>query len=189
MPYVAPGTVAAGDVYTAAAHNIQVANVIDLRSYLNRSAIYSYSGGDITLSVSANFANLPTIGTAGDLTINATAGDVIEAGVACLVGNANTTLIFDISTIVGGTANRSLLLNAASPVLNGSFEGNAYRKDGAIFTTFSGSVPYVTVGSDISSSTVTVRVRYQNGTTADTLRCGSANRFVFFVKNLGPVTT
>lgn len=33
MPYVAPGTVAAGDVYTAAAHNIQVANVIALRAY------------------------------------------------------------------------------------------------------------------------------------------------------------
>lgn len=189
MPYVAPGTVAAGDVYTAAAHNIQVANVIDLRSYLNRSAIYSYSGGDITLATAANFSNLPTIGTLGDLTINATAGDVIEAGVACLVGNANTTLIFDIVTIVSGAANRSLLLNATAPVAFATFEGNAYRKDGAIFTTFSGSVPYVTVAGDIVSSTVTVRVRYGNVTTADTLRCGSTNRFVFFVKNLGPVTT
>ena len=35
MPYVAPGTVAAGDVYTAAAHNIQVANVISLRALAN----------------------------------------------------------------------------------------------------------------------------------------------------------
>ena len=34
MPYVAPGTVAAGDVYTAAAHNIQVNNVLQFAPFV-----------------------------------------------------------------------------------------------------------------------------------------------------------
>ena len=55
MPYVAPGTVAAGDVYTAAAHNIQVNNVINHETRITASGLSivtptSVSGSGITLS-------------------------------------------------------------------------------------------------------------------------------------------
>jgi hypothetical protein len=57
MPYVAPGTVAAGDVYTAAAHNIQVNNVIALQSAIRR---LDYQASTATYTISTNMTNLAT---------------------------------------------------------------------------------------------------------------------------------
>jgi len=70
MPYVAPGTVAAGDVYTAAAHNIQVANVISLYSTVQR---IGYQERTTSLSSATTFAGAGTaFGTAISFTADGT---------------------------------------------------------------------------------------------------------------------
>lgn len=70
MPYVAPGTVAAGDVYTAAAHNIQVANVIALYSTVQR---IGYQERTTTLASATTFAGAGTaFGTAISFTADGT---------------------------------------------------------------------------------------------------------------------
>ena len=70
MPYVAPGTVAAGDVYTAAAHNIQVANVIALYSTVQR---IGYQERTTNLASATTFAGAGTaFGTAISFTADGT---------------------------------------------------------------------------------------------------------------------
>ena len=71
MPYVAPGTVAAGDVYTAAAHNIQVNNVIALQSAIRR---LDYQASTATYTISTTMTNLataPEVFTAADVSFTA----------------------------------------------------------------------------------------------------------------------
>ena len=105
MPYVAPGTVAAGDVYTAAAHNIQVANVIALYSTVQR---IGYQERTTNLSSATTFAGAGTaFGTAISFTADGTSSYRIHGyvGVTDSSSFPNTlTLALDVSGTETGYA-------------------------------------------------------------------------------------
>lgn len=85
MPYVAPGTVAAGDVYTAAAHNIQVANVIALYSTVQR---IGYQERTTSLASATTFAGA---GTAFGTAISFTADGTSSYRIHFYAGASDTT--------------------------------------------------------------------------------------------------
>jgi hypothetical protein len=195
MAYTTPGTVAAGDVYTAAAHNIQVNNVIDLRSYQNRYATFKYTSGNQTLNSSTTWANLPGIGTTGDLVLNATAGDVIEAVPSVILNSTANTIYFDAVTIVSSSpVNGFGRGGAVTTNTNGGSDSQGvsgwYAASTGADRTIQGSCYYTLVSGDISGGTVTLRMRYATSAVATTVLVATVNNpFQWFVRNLGPVTT
>jgi len=189
MAFTTPGTAVAGEVLTAAFWNEQVRdNTSDLRSYQNRYARFKRSAGDLTLNSNGVWANLPTIGTTGDLTINATSGDVVEVALAALWSNEAVEGFLDFVTIVGGVVTNSFGVDGAESGSHSgivTFRGIASRFDpvgGVFFRTLA--------AGDISGGTVTVRVRYRTGSAANkTLFASTNNAFEYWIRNHGPVTT
>lgn len=190
MPYVAPTTVSTGDVYQASAHNVIVNDVIDLRSYQNRFAQYRYTGGAITLTSNSTWADIPTIGTALDFTLNASTGDVIEYGVNFIVSSSAVSTGWDVFTIVGSTATNTFSTGAAATTwatqqgCGGWFCGTSVEEK------VTGSAFYTLQSGDISSGTVKLRLRYSNSSaTTRLLYASTQNPFMVFARNLGPVTS
>lgn len=87
MAYTTPGTVAAGDVYTAAAHNIQVNNVIQIAS-MAQGAFTTETARDAAITV-------PTEGMHVYLTAPTTA--IVDAT------GANTSIPTGVQTIYNGS--------------------------------------------------------------------------------------
>ena len=196
MAYVAPSTVTAGtSPITAAAHNIIVNDVIDLRSYSNRYATYKYTAGNQTLNSSNTWANLPGIGTAGDLVLNAATGDVIEAVPSFILNSPANAIYFDAVTVVSSSpVNAFGRGGAVTTNSNGASDSQGISGWHAASTgsdrTIQGSCYYTLVSGDISGGTVTLRMRYATSGVSTTLLIATVNNpFQWFVRNLGPVTT
>ena len=191
MAFTTPGTAVAGEVLTAAFWNTNVRdNTTDLRSYQNRYATYRFTGGNITLNSNQTWANLPTIGTAGDLTLNATADDIIECGISALVSNTASSAGFDVVTIVSGSALNSFGVNGAVTTWAANQGMSGWFVSANVEKTISGTATYKLVAGDISAGTVTLRVRSTNSSaTTKVLFASSVNQYVWWAKNLGPVTT
>jgi hypothetical protein len=187
MAYVTPGTVAAGDVATAAAWNVVVANEVDLRSYQNRYARFKRTAGDLSLN-STVWSDLPTISTSGDLTINATTGDVVVVAACGLWSTENVDANLDVVTIVAGSVVNSF---GADGTPSNSHSGiRSWSALGPAYWTIGGNFYRTLVSGDISSGTVTLRVRYRTGIASNKTLFGSTNNpFEYFAQNLGPVTT
>ena len=196
MAYVAPSTVTAGtSPITAAAHNIIVNDVIDLRSYQNRYATFKYTSGNQTLNSSNTWANLPGIGTTGDLVLNAAAGDVIEAVTSAILNAPANNIYFDAVTIVSSSpVNAFGRGGAVTTNSNGASDSQGvsgwYGAGTGVDRTIQGSCYYTLVSGDISGGTVTLRMRYAtSGVSTTSLIATVNNPFQWFVRNLGPVTT
>jgi len=189
MAFTTPGTAVAGSVLTSAFWNTNVRdNTNDLRSYQNRYARFKRSAGSLTLNSNGVWVDLPTIGTTGDLTINASTGDVVEFALCALFSNEAVEGFLDAVTVVGGVVTNSFSLdgapsNAASGILS-------YRGIGSRFEPLGGSFFRTLAAGDISAGTVTVRVRYRTGSAANkTLFATTDNPFEYWIRNHGPVTT
>jgi hypothetical protein len=191
MAWTTPTTVNAGEVLTAALWTSDVqGNTNDLRSYQNRYAEYRRTAGNITLTGTTTWSTLTTIGTAGDLTLNATAGDVIEGIAMFAVGGENVELIFDWVTVVSGTVTNSFSLNAAAPAAFTNLDRNVYYKINGSTQAVPGSLFRTLTAGDISAGTVTVRLRYATGAATNrTLFAGTVSPFTIAARNHGPVTT
>ena len=169
--------------------------VIDLRSYSNRYATYKYTAGNQTLNSSNTWANLPGIGTAGDLVLNAATGDVIEAVPSSILNSPANPVFFDVVTIVSSSpVNAFGRGGAVTTNTNGASDSQGVSgwhqpgtgKDG----TLQGSCYYTLVSGDISGGTVTLRMRYATSAASTRLLIATVNNpFQWFVRNLGPVTT
>lgn len=135
----------------------------------------SRSSGNLTLN-STSFAN---VDTGLDLVLAAEVGDVIEVGVSVVMGAEAVIAMFDVYTIV-----------SASPVTGfGGTNGVSGWYVSALADNMhvGGSVMSTLVAGDISSGTVTLRLRYKTGTAANkTLLANTANPLHFWAKNLGP---
>lgn len=142
------------------------------------------TSGDFTLS-SATFIDLATT---ADITLLAQVGDVLEVIPAFLVSNAtaSTAMQFDAQTRVSAAG--------VNTVSGGLADGvPAWRLQpqvSAQITAVVGSWPYTIVSGDLSSGTVTLRMRYRaNNTNVTTVSADATNRkFLWWVKNLGPVS-
>jgi hypothetical protein len=120
------------------------------------------TSGDITFSTTASFAN---VDTGLDLVMSAAAGDVIEARMAMRV-IGSSFFVADFHTIVGGSPVNSLAADAAAGSTNRSHPGWA---TGVVPATpgimLVGVKRYTLVSGDISSGSVTLRLRAFSGAT------------------------
>jgi len=188
MAWTTPETAVAGTTLTAAWLNQNLRdNLDDLRSYQNRYARFKRSAGDLTLN-STSWANLPTVGTSGDLTINATTGDVVEVSMCSLFGNEAVEGFLDFATIVGGVVTNCFGIDGAESASSSGIM--SYRGLSSRYDPIGGNFFRTLVAGDISSGTVTVRVRYRTGTAANKLLLASTNNpLEYWIRNHGPITT
>jgi hypothetical protein len=187
MAYVTPGTVAAGDVATAAAWNVLVGNDVDFRSYSNRYARAKLTSGGIT----ANSTTWANVNTALDLTLNATTGDVIEFAISAGLSNAAVAMGFDVVSVVSAAPVNSFGMDASAPANWAAFGGPSGWYSGASNElSVAGSIFRTLVAGDISSGTVLMRLRYATAAAVNrTIFCSSVNPLEVWARNHGPVTT
>jgi hypothetical protein len=194
MAWTTLGTVAPGDVLRAnsgtAAYNNVIGNLGELRSYANKYAEFRRSTGDVTLTGTSTWSTLTTIGTGGDLTLAAAAGDQIQAGIffAVLpVGAAS--LAFDWVTVVSGTVTNSFSLAAAAPATWSNLNATGWHVAGAIAMPFSGSQHYTLGAGDVSGGNVVLRLRYAMSSAVNKEIYAAADRpLVLWARNHGPIT-
>ena len=186
MAYVTPGTVAAGDVATAAAWNVLVANDVDFRSYSNRYARAKRTSGQITLN-STTWAN---VDTGLDLTLNASTGDVIEYAISGVLSNMAVENYFDVVTIVSSSPVNSFGNDGTPGNPPTNYGIQAWLAPASTIATISGSAFRTLVAGDISSSTVLLRLRYASGSATNrTLNAIASQPWEVWARNHGPVTT
>lgn len=142
------------------------------------------TSGNITLN-STNWAN---VDTGLDLTIQASADDVIEAGLSGFVGNEAVETYFDFATIVGGSPVNSFARAAAVEAAPTTTLGVSHWLSlSGVYVLLAGSIPYTVVSGDVSSGIVTVRFRYAQGAATNrTLRAGATSPLVVWARNIGP---
>jgi len=190
MAWTNLGTVAPGDVLRAnsgtAAYNNVIGNLANLRGDF---ASFRRTAGNVTLTGTSTWSTLTTIGTGGDLVLSALAGDLLEVGVSLLVSTEAVDVGFDPVTVVSSTVTNSFALGGAAPANWAACNGPSgfFCPSGAL-RGLSGSLMYTAVAGDISSSTVTLRLRYaMPGATNRTLFASSGNPFMWWARNHGPV--
>lgn len=142
------------------------------------------TSGDLTLS-STTFTN---VDTALDLTMTAATGDIIEAELfARCTGASNPYVVFDFHTVVAGSPVNSITSGTtAGTGLTSSHPGFGRAKvlPGPEGTYFAGKKRYALQAGDISSGTVTLRLRVFMG--SSTLVVASDPGLFVQASNLGP---
>lgn len=141
------------------------------------------TAGDITLNSTA----WTDINTGLDLTINATAGDVVELTLAARLESATETwCVLDFHTIVSAAPVNSVTLDGAvgtAPSHPGWATGKA-RSTANGWTFLTASKMYTVQAGDISAGTVTFRLRGRSG--GSVIVAASDPHLYVQVKNLGP---
>jgi|DEB0MinimDraft_3_1074331.scaffolds.fasta_scaffold16706_3 hypothetical protein len=187
MAWITPKTdFAPGDVLTAA----QMNNIgSDLTTLRGDFADYRYTGGNISLTGSTNWSNLTTIGTAGDLVLAAAAGDLVEMAVSMKVLNQAVNIGFDAVTVVSATVTNSFANNGAASAAYTNTQGiSGWWAVASEYHGICGSAFYKLVAGDISSNTVTLRIRYaMAAATNRTLQANAGEPVQFWARNHGPV--
>ena len=151
----------------------------------NRYAVARRTSGGLLLTGTTSWSN---VDTALDLTLNASAGDVIEVAAIGLWNTEAIQAMLDVVTIPGGVVTNSIGHNGAvNPTGNGIA---GWLGVTSVLTPISGSAFYTLVSGDIASNTVTLRLRYRmTAATNKTLIADTGTPFSFFARNLGQVTT
>jgi hypothetical protein len=174
MPWQTPDTFTSGQILTAAAMN-EISN--DLTVLRGDFALYRYTSGNITLTGTTTWSTLTTISTAGDMVLSASAGDLVEVAISVLCNSDAVDLGFDAVTVVGGVVTNSFGANGAAPSAYTNLNSISawYNHNGRIEKA-SGSAFYKLVSGDISSNTVTIRIRYaMNAATNRQIFAGASN--------------
>lgn len=186
MAWTSVSDVTAGSVLTASAFNGQVlGNLTALRGDFD---FHRRTAGNITLTGTTNWSDLTTIGTGADLTLNASAGDLVEASLFMLVDTAVVAMGFDVVTVVGSTKTNSLTSGGAAPAAFSTMTSSGWYVPANLVVGVTGSIFYVLQAGDISSNTVKLRVQYGMGSATNRLMYGSTtNPFMFYARNHGPV--
>lgn len=142
------------------------------------------TSGDITTLNSTNWAN---VDTGLDLVLAAQAGDVIEYGMSANSGSQAVTLYLDVATIVGGSPVSSFAERGAVQTAPGA-KVTAWIGNASAGTPIGGCAPlYTLVSGDISSGTVTLRLRYAtSAATNKTVSATTATPLDVWARNLGP---
>ena len=148
-----------------------------------------YTGGNISLTGSTNWSNLTTIGTAGDLVLAAAAGDLVEMAVSMKVLNQAVNIGFDAVTVVSATVTNSFANNGAASAAYTNTQGiSGWWAVASEYHGICGSAFYKLVAGDISSNTVTLRIRYaMAAATNRTLQANAGEPVQFWARNHGPV--
>jgi hypothetical protein len=180
MAWITPKTdFAPGDVLTAA----QMNNIgSDLTTLRGDYASSRYTAGDVTLN-STTWAN---VGGPADLVLAASTGDVIEVNFSARFDNGAVQTHLDVVTMVGGSPVNSFAnAGATTAGTQGIISWTGFSGQ---FASIGGAFYYKLVSGDISSNTVTLRLRYQTASATNRTLYANANYAqVFFARNHGPV--
>lgn len=142
------------------------------------------TAGNLTLN-STSWADLPTVGTTWDLVLAAQVGDTVEVGLSARIDSEAVELYLDVVTIVSAAAVTSVG-NQAAP--SSTTRGvSAWTGIPSVVGKAAGSALYTLVSADISSGTVTLRLRYRTSSaTNKVLNAVADYPLHFWGKNLGP---
>jgi len=143
-----------------------------------------YTAGDITCVANNAWENMPSVGT---LTLVATEGDWIQVGVSFGVFNTTAQSIsFDVGTEVSSSIVNHISSGAAPD--DAQFGIAGWRVPASAQGSASGSIFYQLQSSDISSGTVTLRLRdHPEGSTDRVVNASTARPLHFWAINLGQV--
>lgn len=187
MAWTTVPTFTSGQILTAAQMNGLGSDLNELRGDY---ASYLYTTGNVTLTGTTNWSTLTTIGTAGDLTLAADAGDVVEIAISFLIASASANLGFDAVTVVSGTATNSFSQSSGVPTTYTNLNSASawFCNQLATAQAVGGSLFYKLVSGDISSGNVTLRVRYvMSSANNATLYATTSNPAQIWARNHGPV--
>lgn len=141
------------------------------------------TSGNVTLN-SATWAN---VDTGLDLVLAASTGDVVEYAISAVISSGTYVNYLDVVTVVSGNPVNSFGYDAAPANPPTSYGLMAWYTTEAT-TPLSGSVFRTLVAGDISSSTVTLRLRYAQATAgARTLQATAALPVEVWARNHGPI--
>lgn len=141
-----------------------------------------YTGGDITADADTAFEDLGI----SDIVLAAATGDIVEVSFSAMCNNSTNVLVhFDCVTIVSAAPVNSLGSGAA---VSDSNRGVAcWSIIAGVASQAGGSIMYTLQAGDISSGTVTLRMRDKpQGTTNRVVDGTTALPIHFSAKNLGP---
>lgn len=138
------------------------------------------TSGNITVS---NNTDPDTLDSGLDLTLGATAGDLVLVGVSALWNDSggNWTAM-DACTMVSGA--KTNYVSTASSSANGLGEMAWFGSPGDLMHV-GGQVPYTVVSGDITSGQITLRLLARNNGVNRVLRGGSGDPVKFWATNLG----
>lgn len=142
-----------------------------------------YTTGNINLTVNTNWTN---VNTGLDMAIEAQVGDVLEYSINGLVDTGAGSAGLDVATIVSAAPVNSFANAGAVTTAPPPYGVQGWPILASTSHEVSGSAFYTVVSGDISSGTVTVRLRYQ-AAGSKTLYASTNNPLQVAVKNLGPV--
>lgn len=142
----------------------------------------TYTAGDLTVTNNQVWSDLGVT----DITLSATAGDIIEVGVAFGVFNTTAqSMSFDCATVVSGSVVNQIS-NGAAPS-NTHFGVAGWRAVASTQNPVSGSVMYQLQSGDVSGGNVVLRMRVIMEGSIDRQVNATADRpFHWWAKNLGP---
>lgn len=186
MAWTTVPTFTSGQILTAAQMNGIGTDLNELRGDW---AAFRRSAGSVTLTGTTNWSDLTTIGTSADLVLAADAGDVVEFVTSIFAFSEAVDLGFDAVTVVGGVVTNSFALNGAAVA---AFSGNngisSWWCPASRLQPFGSGAFYKLVSGDISSGTVTLRLRYAMGAATNRqILATTANPFHIWARNHGPV--
>lgn len=147
---------------------------------------FSRTAGDLTINPgNTNWANLPTIGTTWDATLNAAVGDQIEAGLVAVLDSAAVNTFFDVVSIVSSAVVNSL---STGTTPSNSNDGVAsWFAPASVSSKAGGSIWYVVQSGDLSSNQITVRLRVrEDAATNRNLHAAALFPLQFWARNIGP---
>jgi hypothetical protein len=181
MAWVSPTNVATGDVLTASKWNQEV--VENTRLLRGDFAISRYTTASSIVYNSTAWTNLSG---PSDLVLAAAADDVVQVSVSFLWGNEATDAFIDVVTMISSTVTNSFATGGA---VNASGQGIiGWRGSNGAFASIGGTHFYKLVSGDISSSTVTLRLRVRSTNAVNkTVFGASGSPIVFSAINHGPV--
>jgi hypothetical protein len=179
MAWTTVPTFVSGNILTAAQMN---GLGTDLNEVRGDWATSRYTTGNLTLN-STTWAN---VGGPADLVLAADAGDVVQVNISCAFGNEAVDAYLDVATIVGSTVTNSFGANGTP---SNTHQGIlSWRGLASIYPSVGAGFWYKLVSGDISSSTVTLRLRYRTSTaTNKVIFCATDYPFSFFARNHGPI--
>ena len=153
----------------------------------NRYARAKRTSGAITLNSSLVWAN---VDTGIDLVLNASVGDVIEYSISAFLASAAVETYFDVVTVVSGSPVNSFGYDAAPANPSTSYGIAGWTAPASVIYSVSGNFFRTLLAGDISSGTVTLRLRYATASaTARTMSAAANQPLEVFARNLGQVTT
>jgi hypothetical protein len=153
---------------------------VETSGVLKDYAFANRTSGNVTCN-STTWAN---VDTGIDLVLAAAAGDTIEVGTSFKWGNEAVWIFLTASTIVGGSpvshAGPASASGEGVSGWGGAGDSSSTQHRGC-------SVMFTLVSGDISSGTVTLRLRYRTATAANrTLEANADKPLHWWAKNIGP---